>query len=141
MKKSIVAVVLFVILLNGCYYQPNLRPHPDNEEVWICNNPYSVLYWDDVGRYGKIIVDEKEYEVVFTTSAGPQMMVFDKDMVQESESDIDFEYCLFRGHTTYDEKTAIVRVEKDFKNIFNGDLPTLNFKRYNKEEYLKSKEE
>ena len=32
-------------------------------------------------------------------------------------------------------------IEKDFKNIFNGELPTLKFKRYNKEEYLKNKEE
>lgn len=141
MKKGIVAIIICVVLLNGCYYQPKLRPHTDNGEIWICDNPYSELYWDDIGQYGAIVIDGEEYEVLFTTSAGPQMLVFDKEMMREKESNIDFEYCLFRGHTTYRKGSAVVKVEEDFKNIFNGKLPTFNFKRYNKEEYLKNKEE
>ena len=139
MKKSIL-IVIALIMLNGCFYQPKLRPHPDNEEVWVCESPYAKLYWAGEDSYGEIEAGDKLHEVVFFTSAGPQMMVFDKAMIQESDSDMDFEYCLFRGHTTYGEETAIVKVQEDFKNIFNGDLPTLNFKRYDKEDYLKEKE-
>ncbi len=61
MRKSTVALIVCAILLSGCYYQPKSRPHPDNDEIWICESPYSELYWDDIGRYGIIVVDEEEY--------------------------------------------------------------------------------
>lgn len=141
MKKSIAVLIICVIMLNGCFYQPELRPNPDVEEVWVCDSPYAELYWDDIGQHGKLIIDENVYEVVFSTTAGPQMMVYNKEGKNEEENSYNSEDLLFRGHTTYEEKTAIVRVEKDFKNIFNGELPTLKFKRYDKEEYLKNKEE
>ena len=94
-----------------------------------------------IDENSKIVVEENVYEIVFTTTAGPQMMVYDKEGKSEEENFYNNDYLLFRGHTTYEEKTAIVRVEKDFKNIFNGELPTLKFKRYDREEYLKEKEE
>lgn len=141
MKKSIVVLIICVIMLNGCFYQPELRPNPDVEEVWICDAPYAKLYWDNIGQHGKIIIDENIFDVVFETTAGPQLMVYDKEGKSEEENYYNNDYLLFRGHTTYQEEAAIVKVEKDFKNIFNGELPTLEFKRYNKEEYLKSKEE
>lgn len=141
MKKSIVVIVVCVLLLNGCFYQPELRPRLDSPEVWVCEEPYAELYWDEIGQNSKMIVAENVYEIVFTTTAGPQMMVYDKEGKSEEENSFNNDYLLFRGHTTYEEKTAIVRVEKDFKNIFSGELPTLKFKRYNKEEYLKNEEE
>ncbi len=141
MKRNLLAIVICVILLNGCYYQPKTRPKPDNNEIWICDNPYAELYWDDNGQYGKIVVSGEIYEVVFFTTAGPQMMVYTKEGKNEEENSLNNDYLLFRGHTTYGKETAIVTVEKDFKNIFNGEFPTLKFKRYSKEEYLKNKEE
>ena len=89
---------------------------------------------------GKIVVEENVYEIVFRTTAGPQMMVYDKEGKSKDENYYNNDYLLFRGHTTYKEETAIVKVEEDFKNIFNGEKPTLEFKRYDKEEYLKNKE-
>ena len=141
MKKTILAILLVMFLVNGCIYQRELRPRPDNEEVWICESPYAELYWGESEQCSKIIVGDIIHEVIFSTSSGPQLTVFEKGVEKEGKNTIDYDYCLFRGHTTYEEKTAIVRVEKDFKNIFNGELPTLKFKRYNKEEYLKEKEE
>ena len=141
MRKVLVYLILCLIILSGCYYQPELRPHPNIEEIWICKSPYAELYWDDIGQHGTIIVEDDVYEVVFRTTAGPQMMVYDKEGKNEEENYYNSDYLLFRGHTTYEKKTAIVRVEKDFKNIFNGELPTLKFKRYSKEEYLKNKKE
>lgn len=141
MKKTILILLLWLILLSGCFYQPKLRPRIDNPEVWICEEPYAILYWDEIDENSKIVVEENVYEIVFTTTAGPQMMVYDKEGKSEEENYYNNDYLLFRGHTTYEKETAIVRVEKDFKNIFNGELPTLKFKRYDKEEYLKEKEE
>lgn len=140
MRKVVVYLILCLILLSGCFYQPDLRPHSGIKEVWICDVPYAELYWDDIGQYGKIIIDENIYEVVFTTTAGPQIMVYDKAGKNEIENSFNNDYLLFRGHTTYEEETAIVKVEKDFKNIFKGEFPVLNFKRYSKDEYLKNKE-
>ena len=141
MKKTILILLFWLIFLSGCYYQPDLRPRLDSPEIWVCEEPYVILYWDKIDENSKIVVEENVYEIVFRTTAGPQLMVYDKEGKSEEENYYNNEYLLFRGHTTYEEKTAIVRVEKDFKNIFNGELPTLEFKRYDKEEYLKEKEE
>ena len=141
MKKTILILLCLVLLLSGCFYQPELRPRLECPEIWVCEEPYTILDWDKTDENSKIVVGENVYEIVFRTTAGPQLMVYDKEGKSEEENYYNNEYLLFRGHTTYEEKTAIVRVEKDFKNIFNGELPTLEFKRYDKEEYLKEKEE
>ena len=141
MKKTIIILLCSVLLLNGCYYQPDLRSRLECPEVWVCEEPYTILDWDKTDENSKMVVEGNVYEIVFTTTAGPQMMVYDREGKSEEENYYNIDYLLFRGHTTYEEKTAIVRVEKDFKNIFNGELPTLEFKRYDKEEYLKEKEE
>ena len=138
MKKVILLVLFLVIFLNGCYYQPELRPKPNSPEIWICEEPYAELYWTDDGDSGKIVACGKVYDVAFYTTAGPQMMVYAKEGVDVEDNYYDREYLLFRGHTTYKKETAIVRVEEDFKNIFNGELPTYNFKRYDLEEYLEN---
>lgn len=141
MKKTILSMLLVMLFMNGCIYQRDLRPRPDDEELWICESPYVELYWGKSEQCSKIIVGDIVYEVVFSTTSGPQLTVFEKEMTKGGKNTVDYDYCLFRGRTTYEEKTAIVKVEKDFKNIFNGELPTLKFKRYDKEEYLKQKEE
>ena len=141
MRKTILILLCLVLLLSGCFYQPELRPRLECPEIWVCEEPYAILYWDKIDENSKIVVEENVYEIVFTTTAGPQMMVYDKEGKSEEENFYNNDYLLVRGHTTYEEKTAIVRVEKDFKNIFNGELPTLKFKRYDREEYLKEKEE
>ena len=140
MKKSILILLFLLIFLSGCFYQPDLRPRLDSPEVWLCDEPYAELYWGKTKLNSKIIIDENVYEIVFTTTAGPQMMVYDKEGKSEEENYYNNDYLLFRGHTTYKEETAIVKVEEDFKNIFNGEKPTLEFKRYDKKEYLKNKE-
>ena len=141
MRKSALVVIICVIMLNGCFYQPELRPRLDDAEVWVCESPYAELYWDENGQNGKIMFGENIYEIVFSTTAGPQIMVYDKEGKNEEENSFNNDHLLFRGHTTYKKETAIVSVEKDFKNIFSGELPTLEFVRYSKEEYLKNKEE
>lgn len=141
MKKVVLITLLLMFLMGGCIYQGELRPKPDDEEVWICESPYAELYWGKSKQCGKIIVDDIVYEIVFTTTSTPKLTVFEKEMKKERENIVDYDYCLFSGRTAYEKETAIVEVEKDFKNIFNGELPTLKFKRYTKEEYLKNKEE
>ena len=135
MRKTILIALCMVLFLSGCVYQPEIRPRLDSPEIWVCEEPYAELYWEKTGQDSKIIVDENVYEIDFRTTAGPQMMVYAKEGVNENFYNSD--YLLFRGHTTYEKETAVVKVEKDFKNIFNGELPTLKFKRYSKEEYFK----
>ena len=140
MKKTILTLLFLLVFLNGCFYQPKLRPRLDSPEVWVCEEPHVELYWGKTKQNSKIIIDENVYEIVFRTTAGPQMMVYYKEGKSEEENYYDSAYLLFRGHTTYKEESAIVQVEEDFKDIFNGEKPTLEFKRYDKEEYLKNKE-
>ena len=55
-----------------------------------------------------------------------------------------FLICLsLKDNPTKKEKYTRIEVNPslNFKNIFNGELPTLKFKRYDREEYLKEKEE
>jgi len=68
MKKVILLVLFLVIFLNGCYYQPELRPKPNSPEIWICEEPYAELYWTDDGDSGKIVACGKVYDVAFIES-------------------------------------------------------------------------
>ena len=94
MKKTILILLLWLILLSGCFYQPKLRPRIDNPEVWICEEPYAILYWDEIDENSKIVVEENVYEIVFTTTAGPQMMVYDKEGKSEEENYYNNDYLL-----------------------------------------------
>lgn len=141
MKKAVLTILLVMFFVNGCIYQREFRPRPDDEELWKCESHYMELYWGKSEQCSKIILGEKVYEVVFSATTGSQLAVFEKEMEREGKNTIDYDYCLFRGHTTYRKGSATVKVEKDYKNVFNGELPTLEFKRYKKEEYFKSKED
>ena len=134
MKKTIFVILWLALILSGCYYQPDLRPRLDCPEVWVCEEPYTILDWDKTDENSKIVVGESVYEIVFTTTAGPQIIVYDKEGKSEEENYYNSDYLLFRGHTTYKKETAVVKIEEDFKNIFNGELPTLEFKRYKKKQ-------
>ena len=137
LKRIIIFTFICTIILCGCFYQPELRPRLDNPEVWICEKPYAELHWDELGGSSKIIIDDITYEIVFSTTAGPQLSVYEK----ETEDGVYYGQRLFRGHTTYKEDSAVVRVEEDFKNIFGGELPTLHFKRYKKDDLPERKKE
>lgn len=140
--KKIVFVMLFSILaLAGCVYQADLRPKPNETDVWICKEPYMEFYWsEESGNSGIIIIDEAEQSIFHESDYGATIWVYTPEAKDMRNLDEQKEFCLFRGHADYGKEKLIIKVQEDFKNIFNGELPTLNFKRYDKEDYLKEKE-
>ncbi len=139
MKKCLVVVSICIVIFSGCFYQADLRPFYNNEDIWVCDTPYAEFYWDDDGEYGMITVEKNVYQVILFTTAGPQIFIFDREMKSEGENIINYDYCLFRGYTTYGKKSFTIEVEEDYKNIFGGEKPVMKFVKYNKEKYFNGK--
>ena len=95
MKKTILILLCLVLLLSGCFYQPELRPRLECPEIWVCEEPYTILDWDKTDENSRIVVGENVYEIVFRTTAGPQMMVYDREGKSEKENYYNNDYLLF----------------------------------------------
>lgn len=141
MKKTILILLFLIWLLSGCVYQAELRPEYNDTDVWICENPYTELYWSkSQGNIGVFYYADTQYNITHEETSGPLIWIYTAEAKDMRNLDEQKEYKLFKGRADYEEKNLTIEIQEDFKNIFNGELPTLEFKRYNKEEYLKDKE-
>ena len=141
MKKTIIILCL-VSLLSGCVYQAELRPEYNDTDMWICEKPYIELCWSKSdGHTGVVSNADTQYDIIHEETYGPLIWVYTAEATPFINTDVPEEYWVFKGHVDYGKDKLEIEVQQDFKNIFNGELPTLEFKRYDKEEYLKEKEE
>jgi len=88
-----------------------------------------------------ISYDDTQYDIIHEEGYGPIIWIYTDEAAPFINKDVPEEYWVFKGHVNYDKDNLEIEVQQDFKNIFNGELPTLEFKRYDKEKLLKSKEE
>ena len=141
MKKLAFVMIVSMLLLAGCVYQSDLRPKPRETDVWICEEPYMELYWSkENGNSGRIILDEVEQSIFHEADYGATIWVYTPEAKDVKTLEEQKEFCIFKGRADYGKQKFTIEVQEDFKNTFGGELPTLNFKRYNKEEYFKNKE-
>ncbi len=142
MKKFVLIVICLTLILSGCVYQSELRPEYNDTDVWVCEKPYAELYWSkSQGHTGIISYNDAQYNITHEETYGPLIWVYTTEATPFRNTDVPEEYWIFKGHANYGKDSLSIEIHADYKNIFNGELPTLNFKRYNKEEYLKNKEE
>ena len=142
MKKTIFILSCLAVLLSGCVYQADLRPEYNDTDVWVCEKPYIELCWSKSdGHIGVISYDDTQYDIIHEEGYGPLIWIYTDEAAPFINKDVPEEYWFFKGHVNYDKDNLEIEVQQDFKNIFNGELPTLEFKRYDKEKPLKSKEE
>ena len=142
MKKISLIVLLLLFLVSGCVYQADLRPEYNDKDVWVCEKPYIELCWSKTnGTIGKIIVADDDEETLFhEANYGPLIKIYTSEAKDIEDLQEQKNFLLFKGRISYGKEKLEIEVQEDFKNIFNGDKPTLKFKRYDKEEYFKDKE-
>ena len=79
MKRIFLILFGIAISLSACIADADKRPHINDNEVWVCENPRAEFYWsknDD--KTSTIFVGEKKYNVTFGSSAGPQFRIYDE---------------------------------------------------------------
>ena len=141
MKKVVLIVLCLVLFLSACVYQGELRPEYNDKDVWICEEPYIELSWSKSdGHTGVISYDDIQYDIIHEETYGPLIWIYTAEAKPIINTDIPEKFWVLKGHVNYGKDKLEIEVQEDFKNIFNGELPTLEFKRYDKEEYLKEKE-
>ncbi|MBR1969187.1 MAG: hypothetical protein IKA17_02405 [Clostridia bacterium] len=141
MKKIILILLYLVLVLCGCVYQAELRPEYNDTDVWVCESPYIELYWSStIGNAGKITINKIEENIYHESNYGPLIKIYTSEAKNTNDIQEQKEFSVFKGHVNYGEDRLTIEVQEDYKNIFNGEKPTLEFKRYDKQEYLKNKE-
>lgn len=134
MKKSILIVLLLICFLSGCVYQAELRPKYNDTDVWICEEPYIELCWSKSnGQTGLISYADIQYDIMHREDYGSLIWVYTEEAKLLENTDVPEEYWVFKGHVDYGKDKLEIEVREDFKNIFNGELPTLKFKRHKTE--------
>lgn len=141
MKKVILIVTVILLIVTGCTYQAENRPKPDENQIWVCKEPYCEMYWLNGSCGGKLIVNDVEYCVKYSADYGNGFRIYEK----YDDSDIFYtdeyeKYCLIRGKVqSYDNGRFTMKVKYDYKNLFDGEKPTMTFVRYSKRRYLNSR--
>ena len=133
MKKAIISVlVLTVVILSGCTYMADERPNRSDKEVWICEEPYyAELYWGETKYNGKFCIGDKEYDIKHKQNHGSYIWIFENVENLKTNSGEAFEYCLFLGKVVYGTEKMTITVTEDYKNVFGGELPVMEFVKYN----------
>jgi len=141
MKKIVFLILVCIFTLTGCTYQGDKRPDAIDSEVWICEKPYCELYWGGEKAYtGKLCIDETEYNIIHFEDHGPYIYIH--EYVEDFYSlffEEQMKYCLFRGDVNYGKEKMTITVDVDYKNIFGGENPTMEFIKYNIDEYFNEK--
>ena len=138
MKKAVFLILSIIFILSGCVYQAYDRPKNNDSEVWICKDPYFELYWGDKGEYrGKLCIGEDEYDIIHMEDYGPGIWIYEYVENVNYSSSAAMEYCLFDADANYAGDSFTITVEEDYKNLFDGTYPTLEFKKHNIIDYFK----
>ena len=132
MLKKLVILLFALVLLTSCTYQAYERPDKNNDEVWICEEPYFELYWHEDAFGGKLIVDETEYSVVHTQDHGVYIWIYEDNENLDLRYESKMEYCLFRGRVNYGKEKMTITVDVDYKNVFGGEKPTFELIKHSK---------
>ena len=124
MKRILILILIITLFQTACTYQVNERPKLNDNEIWICEEPYLELYWTETKYGGKLVVGEKEYNIVHTQDAGPSIYFYEDNKNLDLRYDSKRQYRLFRGKADYGKRKMTITVDIDYKNIFDGEMPT-----------------
>lgn len=134
MKKILALILMFSFVLSGCesYEVYHYSPKLNDNEIWICEEPYFELYWWEDKSGGKLILGEKEYRLVHKRDHGRNIDIYeDIEGVDYSSYEAD-KHMLFSGIARYSKDKMIITVNVDYKNIFDGEKPTFELIRHKK---------
>ena len=134
-RMSIISMMLMIsVFLSGCesYEVYHYSPRQNDNEIWICKEPYIELYWTEDKYGGKFTWDEKEYNIVHIRDHGRNIDIYeDIEGVDYSSYKAD-KYMLFSGIARYSKEKMTITVNVDYKNIFGGEKPTFELVKHKK---------
>jgi len=145
MKKFLLVntlLILVLLLACGCNRgNPKYLPgenEGDSHFIWLCQEPFGFFFLpdDDEGYYGFLKGRiEKDGELrCFYSAFNP----VDGRTYFLEEEDIDelFYHESFSGHAYYSKNDFSMYIKYDPINFFDGELPTLQFDKMTKEDFL-----
>lgn len=150
--RRVVLILCFLLFLTGCTYTLSVDkfPEPDDDVVWICENPRAEFYWGkNEVLNSKMYVDETEYVVgCARLTHSPYVMIYDKRLYNQeydkykkagdlSEFEDFGQFDLLKCKALFSNNHFDLTVEEDLVNMFGGEKPKLHFEKRNKAEYLK----
>ena len=142
MKEIFTVILIMILIISGCIYQGNFRPDANSDNVWICEELYAEYYWSEQlqRRIGKIVLNDKEYNVLYGESYGSRMIVYSDYVLRLGDNWDEYDpYELFRGRVNYEKDCFTLTVEEDKQNIFGGEKPVMKFVKHDKEKYFNGK--
>ena len=123
---------MITIFLNSCTYQADKRPERNDNEIWICKEPYLEMYWTENKYGGKLVFDETEYDIVHTQTHGSRIWIYEDDENLDLSHYSKIDYCLFNGKADYGKEKITITVDVDYKNLFDGEKPTFELVKHKK---------
>ena len=123
---------MITIFLTSCTYQADKRPERNDNEIWICKEPYLEMYWTENKYGGKLVFDETKYDIVHTQDAGSSIYFYEDNKNLDLRYDSKRQYRLFRGKADYGKEKMTITVDVDYKNIFGGEKPTFELVKHKK---------
>ena len=139
MKTKLTAIFFLVMVIVCCLSGCSAKiPEFTTEDVWVCHYPYIYMYYDEAkdNVIGKISVGDTSLEFFMRQDVTGNYMGFtDIDYIHERENSDIPNY--FGGDVEYKNGVLICEITSNDAKIFGGVFPKLEFKRYNKEEYIR----
>ena len=138
MKKILILMMLCIFLLTGCIYQGEFRPEPDAGFIWVCEEPYAEFEcFSKSMDSGKLIYDDVEYSIYYGDSPGSSIYIYSEEILQHPETLDTDEHAILYVKANYHSNGFTLTIIEDIKNIFDGKVTEMEFKKYTKEDYLK----
>lgn len=137
-KKLLIclSVLLSVFFLFGCVADNELRPAFNENEIWVCEEPYAYFSYDSESDsfLGKLNFNDFQYDFFEYENTGHYMAFFKPEAIIDNviypEGNT-----LLSGSVEYFEGYFVLTVKKDPEDLFNGELPVMEFVRYSLEEF------
>ncbi len=142
MRKKIKLSILFlmiVVLFSGCdfLFETGERPHANTDEIWVCKKPYIYLSWNEEVCSLTGIAENEEIRIELSMLEAISSHVgFEKLEDARPPNEEHRTNYIFTGEADYEGDHFFVEITNDNIGFFGGELPTLRFDCYKKEEYI-----
>jgi len=131
-------VSLLVISLTSCIADVDIRPQVDDNEVWVCEEPYLYFRYDEVTSLspGILIINDQTYEVCMEDSSGKRIGFVDPGAYDMENDTVNEEgHLIFDGMAEFYEGYFDLTLREDPHDLFGEDVETIKFVRYTPEEF------
>ncbi len=142
MKNRVVSLLivlsLLIISLTSCITDQDIRPQGDDDEIWVCEEPYLYFRYDEVTSLspGILIINDQIYEAYMEDSSGKRIGFVDPGAYNLEKNTVNEEgHLIFDGMAEFYEGYFDLTIRRDPHNLFDEETMTIRFVRYTPEEF------